>query len=185
MSVSFRPVSFHPNHLRPLAPMSSTVSLLNELLSMPMTLRCQVLCFKILYLFTTEFPTRLSFFLNKHWNCLWIVNRNFERYLFPAESSLEWPRATLRARNVSIKYCIQPVETQVFLHINESSLTLNLWNKAIFLILSIYVRRCIRAGIMNVISIDRFTDYPQAVSSIPRVPYKPNRWLSTRIVYRR
>ncbi len=84
--------------------MISTVSLLNELLSMPMTLRCQVLCFTILYLFITEFPTRLCFFLNKPWNCLWIVFRNFERYIFPAES---W-------------------------------LTLNLWNKAIFLSYLIY-----------------------------------------------
>ncbi len=78
--------------------MISTVSLLNELLSMPVTLRWQVLCFTILHLFTTESPTRLCFFLNKPWNCLRIVYRNVERYLFPAESSL----------------------------------TLNLWNEAIF-----------------------------------------------------
>ncbi len=102
---AFRPFSFHTNHLRHLAPMISTVSLLNELLSMPMTLRCQVLCFTILYLFIAEFPTRLCFFLNKPWNCLWIVFRNLERYLFPAESSL----------------------------------TLNLWNKAIFLSYLIYL----------------------------------------------
>ncbi len=68
--VSFRPSSFHTNHLRHLAPMITTVSLLNGLLSMPMTLRCYVLCFTILYLFTTGFPTRLYFFLNKPWNCL-------------------------------------------------------------------------------------------------------------------
>ncbi len=68
--------------------MISTVSLLNELLPMPTTQRCLVLCFTILYLSTAEFPTRFSFFLNKHLNCLWFIYPNFERYLFPAESSL-------------------------------------------------------------------------------------------------
>ncbi len=91
--------SFHTNLLRHLAPMISIVSLLNELLPMPMTQRCHVLCFTILYLSSTEFPTRFSFFLNKHLNCLWLSYSNFERYLFPAENSL----------------------------------TLDLWNKAIFL----------------------------------------------------
>ncbi len=85
---AFTHYSFHTYLLHHLAPMISTVSLLNELLSMPMTLRWYVLCFTILYLFTTESPTRFSFFLNKPWNCLGIAYRNFERYLFPAESSL-------------------------------------------------------------------------------------------------
>ncbi len=84
--------------------MISTVSLLNKLLPMPMKQRRHVLCFTILYLSTTEFPTRFSFFLNKHLNCLWFNYPNFERYLFPAESSL----------------------------------TLDLWNKAIFLSYLIY-----------------------------------------------
>ncbi len=64
------PFSFHTNLHGHLAPMISTVSLLNELLPMPMIQRCHVLCFTILYLSTTEFPIRFSFFLNKHLNCL-------------------------------------------------------------------------------------------------------------------
>ncbi len=66
---------------------------------MPITPRCHALCCSILYLFTTESPTHFSFFLNKPLNCLWFIYPNFERYRFPAESSL----------------------------------TLDLWNKAIFL----------------------------------------------------
>ncbi len=83
--------------------MISTVSLLNELFSMPMTPRCHVLCFTNLYFSTTESPARFSFFFNNPLNCLWFIYPTFERFLFPAESSL----------------------------------TLDLWNKAIFL--SIYL----------------------------------------------
>ncbi len=80
--------SFHTNLLHSLAPMISTVSLLNDLLSMPMTQRCLVLCFTILHLRTTESPKRFSFFLNKPLNGLWFYYSNKERYLFPAESLL-------------------------------------------------------------------------------------------------
>ncbi len=114
--------------------MISTVSLLNELLAMPMTQRCHVLCFTILYLSTTEFPTHFSFFLNKHWNCLWFIYPNFERYLFPAESSL----------------------------------TLDLWNKAIFLSLSL--------SYLYIINICRVTPFA------PVMPFKsvihPTKWPS-------
>ncbi len=86
--LAYTPFSFHTILLRHLAPMIPTVSLLNELLSMPLTQRCHVLCFTVLYLSTTEPPIRFSFFLNKPWNCLRFIYPNFERFLFPAESSL-------------------------------------------------------------------------------------------------
>ncbi len=85
--LAYTPFSFHTILLRHLAPMIPTVSLLNELLSMPLTQSCHVLCFTVLYLSTTEPPTRCPFFLNKPLNGLWFIYPNFERYLFPAESS--------------------------------------------------------------------------------------------------
>ncbi len=115
--------------------MISTVSLSNELLYMPTTLRCQVLCFTILYLFTTESPTRLSFFLNKPWNCLWIVYHNFERYLFLAESSL----------------------------------TLNLWNKAIFLSYLIFLESAVFYALPN------FTTFLLTKLEVVINKYGPNR----------
>ncbi len=56
--------------------MISTASLLNELLPMPMTQRCHVHCFTILYLSTAECPTRVSFFLNKYLNYLWFSHHS-------------------------------------------------------------------------------------------------------------
>ncbi len=75
------------NLLRHLTPMISTVSLLNEGFSMPMTQRCHDVCRTIPYLFTTESPTHFLFFLKK-WKYLWFIHPHFEHYPFLADSSL-------------------------------------------------------------------------------------------------
>ncbi len=120
--------------LRHLAPMIPTGSLLNELLSMPMSQRCHVLCFAILYLFSIESPTRFFFFLNKSLNCLWFVYRNFERYLFPAESSLTldlWNKAIFSFQKKDDFYLLQclswpPIKTVIFEKSYSTTLNMSL-----------------------------------------------------------
>ncbi len=148
------------NLLRHLTPIISTVSLLNEGFSMPMTQRCHDLCCTIPYLFTTDSPTHFLFFLKK-WKYLWFIRPHFEHYPFPVDSSI-----TLDLWNKIISLLkLSWTLTAAFI-VFSTSRTLSLWTN---LIEKIHISRYWAASLQTYSLIgwpfQLITNYPSKVHS--------------------